>query len=621
LLEIKSKQNIMRYVFTTLLLVAFVFLAKAQTTINVSNPSGYILNETVEPIEFNGNTFYSYRSTTTYKNEMVKYNGSTFSFIPKPDAGYGYLGSPVVYNNNLYIRYSNASGKNLLAKYNGTSIDTIPNPDAGGQYSGSPIVFNGNMYAFYYNALGKSVLAKYDGTNLTIVTTNPDSGFGCYGFPIVYNGNLYVRYLNASNKNVLAKYDGTNLTIIPNPDAGNGYNGSPIIYNGNLYILYINASNSYLLAKCDGTNLTTIPNPNGGLGYVGFPIVYNGNLYIRYSNATYKYLLAKYDGTNITTISNPDAGNGYFGDPVIYNGNLYIYYNDASGKNVLAKYDGTNLTATIPNPDAGIGLDGSLLVYNGNIYFKYRNASYKNAIAKYNDTIISLFNNAVSTDEGVDGRFHGALNRLLFYNVISSAGPTLTENLAYVDATPSNAALPVTLLSFTATKQHTADLITWKTSNEINNDYFVVEHSTNAKTFTSVGQVKANAINGNGSYNLLNERPANGHNYYRLAQVDIDGKTTYSNVIDVVRYENTNVSIYPNPATNSVTVSMSNIEKGTITIKLQDITGKTIKEIEMVSTQNNLNVVLDLNTVSIGTYFIEVKNNNTSIQTTKIFRN
>lgn len=609
----------MRYVFTTLLLVAITFLAKAQTTVNIPNPSGYILNETIEPIEFNGNIYYCYRSIPTYRNQLVKYDGSILSIIPNPDAGMGYVGSPIVYNSNLYIQYNNVSGKSVLAKFNGTSIDTIPNPDAGGQYSGSPILFNGNLYAFYYNASSKNVLAKYDGTNFTATITNPDLGHGCYGFPIVYNGNLYVRYLNASNKNILAKFDGSNLTAITNPDAGSGYNGEPIIYNGNLYFIYVNASNKYLLAKYDGTSLTTNPNPDAGFGCIGFPIEYNGNLYIRYSNSSNKYVLAKYDGTNITSISNPDAGSGYFGNPAVYNGNLYIYYNDVSGKNVLAKYDGTNLTATIPNPDAGIGVYGSLYVYNGNLYFKYRNSSYEFVIAKYDGTSTSSYNNAISTDEGVDGRFfHGAFNKLLFYNIISTGGPTYTENLAYVDATPSNTALPVTLLSFTATKQHFSDLITWKTSNEINNDHFVVEHSTNANTFTTVGLVKANPTNGKGAYSLVNERPANGHNYYCLAQVDIDGKITYSNVIDLIRNENTNVSIYPNPATNSVTVSMSNIQKGRVTIKLQDMTGRTIKEVETISTQNNMNVELDLNTVSVGTYFIEINNNNTSIKTTRI---
>jgi hypothetical protein len=214
------------------------------------------------------------------------------------------------------------------------------------------------------------------------------------------------------------------------------------------------------------------------------------------------------------------------------------------------------------------------------------------------------------------------------YNGVPTATATTISiqptNTAYrgVQVIPNSfTPLPITLLSFDAIKQSNSDLITWKTSNEINNDYFVVEHSTNAKMFRNIGQVKANALNGYGSYQLLNESPANGHNYYRLAQVDLDGKTTYSNVIDIVRNENSNVSIYPNPATNSVTISMSNMQKGNLTITLKDMTGKTIKAIHTNVTSNTFSTQMNLSSVSPGSYVIEVSNKNVKLNSEVVIIN
>ena len=206
------------------------------------------------------------------------------------------------------------------------------------------------------------------------------------------------------------------------------------------------------------------------------------------------------------------------------------------------------------------------------------------------------------------------------YNGVPTATATTVStqptNTAYrgVQVVPgASIPLPINLISFDAEKQNRADLIIWRTSNEINTDYFIVEHSTNTKTFTSIGQLKSNSINGNGSYKLLNERPASGHNYYRLAQVDIDGRTTYSNVIDLIRNDITNVSICPNPASNSVTVSLSNIKKGIITVKLQDITGRTLKEIQTNTSSDTFSVQLDLSSISRGSYRVEVSNNDEKI--------
>lgn len=49
------------------------------------------------------------------------------------------------------------------------------------------------------------------------------------------------------------------------------------------------------------------------------------------------------------------------------------------------------------------------------------------------------------------------------------------------------------------------------------------------------------------NYNYIDMNPLEGHNYYRMKNYDLDGKFTYSKIIDVYRDPNFSVRIYPNP--------------------------------------------------------------------------
>ena len=95
--------------------------------------------------------------------------------------------------------------------------------------------------------------------------------------------------------------------------------------------------------------------------------------------------------------------------------------------------------------------------------------------------------------------------------------------------------VPVILVDFTATaRTNKTTLLQWKTTTEINSDYFVVERSSDGHNFSQIGAVNAN---GNSSltisYQLTDNYPESGTNYYRLKMVDNDGTYEYSRVVSV----------------------------------------------------------------------------------------
>ncbi len=181
--------------------------------------------------------------------------------------------------------------------------------------------------------------------------------------------------------------------------------------------------------------------------------------------------------------------------------------------------------------------------------------------------------------------------------------------------------LPISLLSFTGKKETNKNILNWITSMEQNNAYFNVQHSSNARDFVTIGKVATKAVNSNSSvninYELHDENPKIGHNYYRLEQVDIDGKTSFSKVIDLHRESNGYVvNVYPNPTSSILHIELNSDIEHLLSIKLSDLSGRLIKEIK---TTNNVSQI-DMSNIAIGMYLLQVEQDNQIISTQKVDR-
>ncbi|MBO9641194.1 MAG: hypothetical protein J7576_23690, partial [Siphonobacter aquaeclarae] len=101
------------------------------------------------------------------------------------------------------------------------------------------------------------------------------------------------------------------------------------------------------------------------------------------------------------------------------------------------------------------------------------------------------------------------------------------------DATvPLCVRLPVTLEHFRAVPQDCGTTLLWKTSKEENFDYFLIEKSNDARTFSVVSRVDAKGTGH--AYSLSQKDLPFGTYYYRLKMVDKDGTSEYSNVVSQV---------------------------------------------------------------------------------------
>lgn len=154
--------------------------------------------------------------------------------------------------------------------------------------------------------------------------------------------------------------------------------------------------------------------------------------------------------------------------------------------------------------------------------------------------------------------------------------------------------LPVEMLYFEAIKANADVRLEWATASEINNEVFLVEHSTDGRTFEMIGEVAGNGtINTISNYLFTDKEPVAGDNYYRLRQIDFDGSESLSE-IKSVRFEGdaTSVKVIPNPVNkNSFNLSYTGTET-TLDFVLYDVFGKQVHS-GIIQNGNNQEVAID----------------------------
>lgn len=169
----------------------------------------------------------------------------------------------------------------------------------------------------------------------------------------------------------------------------------------------------------------------------------------------------------------------------------------------------------------------------------------------------------------------------------------------------ANGVLPIELIAFTGKQQNSQVLIEWSTATEINNDYMLIEHAMDGRHFTEIGKITGA---GNSTtvqhYSFKHERPVNGTNYYRLKQVDYDGKFTYHHIIPVAFEGGVGiVSTFPNPANDRINVQLYGWPEGVLSVQVLDMAGRVIEEEQQAASST---ISMDIHTLQSGMYFLRI---------------
>ncbi|MFK7774744.1 MAG: T9SS type A sorting domain-containing protein [Saprospiraceae bacterium] len=179
------------------------------------------------------------------------------------------------------------------------------------------------------------------------------------------------------------------------------------------------------------------------------------------------------------------------------------------------------------------------------------------------------------------------------------AGQTIAQENAFLIAQP------VELTSFDSkVLDNNSVILFWSTASEENNSHFVIEHSRDGERFKEIGQKTGMGTTTNAhTYNMRHERLAKGYHYYRLKQVDFDGKYEYSNIITAqLKLTLADVSITPNPTMEKVTIFIDTPISIAASYQLVNMQKEVM--IEKTIDKGNSSFEIDMTNLPGGVYFM-----------------
>ncbi len=293
--------------------------------------------------------------------------------------------------------------------------------------------------------------------------------------------------------------------------------------------------------------------------------------------------------------------------------------------------------ATVTRDISTNGVKGLIVKLNGKSYASYRN---DNATA----TSVSLANAQITgaTNEVHFSRGDSLINLPQIitspsFNIpaneqillISTTSPSTDLGRGWLNyselLTNSNGTiLPLSLNAFNGVAENCAVKLSWQTSNEMNIQQYVVEKSLDGSNFSAIGNVVAKcnmAIGNTCDYQFIQALQAYTA-YFRLKIVDIDGKYSYSQIIQLANNCNANtgihISIMPNPVVSkTVKLLLSQPLAQDATVQIIDINGKMVHQQIVMRNTTTATIILPSH-ISAGQYIVKVLTANTTFNLAKM---
>ncbi len=165
--------------------------------------------------------------------------------------------------------------------------------------------------------------------------------------------------------------------------------------------------------------------------------------------------------------------------------------------------------------------------------------------------------------------------------------------------------VPVTLLNFTGAADGKVVNLNWQTANEINSRGFEIQRSDAGQTeWTKIGFI-ASTGRAAANYRITDFTPLNGVNTYRLKQMDVDGRFSYSNVLAFnFNVKGTVIRTYPNPFEESFVVAFNDVSLLNTKAEISNAAGSRVASIIL----NNYNQQVNLGKFAPGIYFVKLAN-------------
>jgi len=197
--------------------------------------------------------------------------------------------------------------------------------------------------------------------------------------------------------------------------------------------------------------------------------------------------------------------------------------------------------------------------------------------------------------------------RLKFISVNDYGNNLFIDNLSL----SATALLPVQLISLKAKQLNNGDhLIEWRSSDEIDLDAYLIEHSTDGIHFSLAGSVNAEKKYTHTNlhdYQFMDKNRGKNYVYYRLWQKDLDGGQYVLGTVKIKAsdYLAFNIKVFPNPFTDQLNIRLDNRKNTHGSIRILNTLGQMI--LEKTWNGNDRTVSINTSTLAAGIYYVKIE--------------
>lgn len=365
-----------------------------------------------------------------------------------------------------------------------------------------------------------------------------------------------------------------------------------------------------------------------------------------YSDTSYVYgNLRRYIATNTSTYGLP-LGNGtgttnYFLADIInasLTGTAYLDtkfvtataadYNQTGFEALSKEMSGSGVTTkAMKDLDAKgyFQIDPDLQPSGGTYSMKMYNTNY--TLANWVDNDQCIFKRPSGSSDMSDFNMAGTISedngsgRLVADGFLLSTGISSFSELIPALATASP--LPVELINYNVEHyKKTKVLVSWNTLSEKNCDYYTVERTIDGENFEVLSNSNCQQYNYSlTNYKTIDEQPYRGTSYYRLSQVDLDGKRTYY-PLKSITFNDEEILIFPNPTNNSsFTIEYKALTDDVLNVVIYNTLGEMIYKVKMEQKKGSFSEQVKTSLLSKGIYYVELSNNQFGVIVEKVVVN
>lgn len=551
-------------------------------------------------------------------------------------------------NNNIYLaRYNAGSNKYEIVKYTdgtGTPVTILPglSYDAYDYVWGIAVAGNGDVYVAESNIDNKIVKLTYNSSNNSYTASDFTTGHYASALAIDADDNLYsCEFVESDSTYGVVKYTGGNtpgtLLFDGLQLAGSYPTGLAVAPNGDIYVTdgfdgqsgYFGGA--YKVTAASGYNYGAKTIISSGAYSTALALDPQGNLYVSEYDGSTTFVLNKYTNATGTpaTVQNllinsgnffpwgivalsdndiyfntgDDDGNSggslmhYINTPDIQASNLT--FNNITENSVAASWtngNGSRRAVFIANITSGTPSPVNNVTYNANPVFE--SGSQIGASGWY-----CVYNGAGNTVD-ITGLTADSTYRMM---VVEYNGNTGNEiyNLTANTNDPANVTasdpLSVKWISFDVKTSNNIYTWNWSLGTEENVNYYVPQYSEDGVHFKDAGKVEQS--NDGHSYTFSKEIRLIGNVFFRVKEIDNDGKYAYSTIRSLTANESNSLLLYPNPASSTTYLQWPYRNAKKLQVAISDNAGKIVNRQE-VSLKTGTVAPVNIMGLRSGIYFI-----------------